>query len=143
LIPDGEYTISVTNIDHGTSYGRPVAFVHCQVVEPSEYAGAKLIRYVNLPHWWSGKGSKRGRIARSSSLHADFVAITQRLPPNMKFDLAKLYRQSLLRVAVVAVTDRPGKGKRTPMAEVERHSKIERILGQAAGPHGGTKGFVS
>jgi hypothetical protein len=143
LIPDGEYIVSVMKIEQGTPYGRPAAFVHCDVFEPSEHSGAKLIRYVNLPHWWSGKGASKGRLARSSSLYADFVAITQKLPPNRKFDLAKLYRQSLLRVAVVTVTDRPGKGKRTPMAEVERYSKIERILGQEAGPHGGTKGFAS
>ena len=69
----------------------------------------------------------------------DFAAIMQRRPPNQRFDLARVYKGSVLEAEVLTITCRPENGKQVELRSFEQYSRIERFTRVDAGP-GNQKG---
>ena len=86
---------------------------------------AELLRFYNAP--------RGARLARSSSLWRDFVAVTGRRPPTKGFKASWAFSGCLLRARVVTVHQRVEGRERVSMADCERYSKIDALLGLLQG----------
>jgi hypothetical protein len=123
-IAEGEYVVGFLREERGQAYGRGVLFVRFQVAE-GQHAGRELLRFYNTP--------RGARLARSSSLWRDFVAVTGRRPPTKGFKPSWAFSNCLLRARVVTVHQRPEGRERISMADCERYSKIDALLGLLQG----------
>lgn len=118
-LPVGDFVLGYKRTDVGHAFGREFWIVHFVVAE-GEHAGRIVPRFYNPP---------RGRLARSSNLWRDFVALTGKRPPSNGFGPAWLLKDCRVVARVAMVKDRPGpKGKRVPMAECEWYSRVESFV---------------
>ena len=123
-MPEGDYFATYITTERGRVQGRGVLFVHFRVTD-GDHAGRRLIRFYN---------EKRGtRLARSSSLWRDYVSLTNRRPPSTGFKPSWMLSGCEVRARVVTVHERVENGRRVPMAECERYSKIDALLEITAG----------
>jgi len=123
-IPDGLYVVRLVREERGHPYGRPVVFAHFVIAE-GQFAGRALLRFYNE--------SRGSRLARTSSLYRDFVAVTGRRPPAKAFRPSWAFSDCMLRARVVTVRERVDKGARIPMAEWETYSKIDTLVALVSG----------
>lgn len=131
-IPEGLYSVAYDRVERGRAFRREVDFAFFTVVH-GEHAGRSLLRFYNVQ-----KGS---RLARSSSLYGDFVAVVGRRPPSTTFKLSWAFSGAVVRARVVTVKDRPGPGgKRVPMPDFEHYSKIDALTGFESGSTPATRG---
>jgi hypothetical protein len=138
IVPAGEYSVAYLSYETGFVFGRGIYFVRFTIVEPGEYHGHVILRFVNVPKQWQGKkrDQKARSLARSSTLSHDYVSINGRMPPIRVFSPIDLYKDRVLRVKVVTVEDQNIDGKRVKVPKDGRYSKINRIIRQEAGPVG-------
>lgn len=84
LVEPGDYAMTFLKAETAFVFNRPVIFAHFQIVD-GPALGKVLPRFYNKP--------ASGRLARSSSLWGDFVAITGLRPPWKGFRLRDLARR--------------------------------------------------
>ena len=119
LMPEGRYRMAYIKHEDGNAYGRRVWFVWFQIMEPGEYEGLLILRFYNQP--------AGGRLARSSSLAMDFMALTGLRPPaNLSPDYFLKGCEVLGRV--VSVTERVDGARRIQRPEELHYSKVAELL---------------
>lgn len=124
-IPEGLYHVAFVSEERGSAFGRGVLFVRFRIID-GPHTGRELIRFYNVP--------RGGYLARSSGLYRDFLAVLGRRPPSDGFPPSWAFGECVLAARVVTVADRPGPGgKRVPMDESERYSKIDALVSLVSG----------
>lgn len=124
LVPEGEYRVICERISRQFMYGRLNWFVLFRISEEGPHFGRPLLRFYAVP---------RGRLARSSNLFRDYMAVKKRLPPakGLRPDSFLLNREFVVRVVTVK-TGMDGK-RRVSTPEACRYSRIDGIVRSTTG----------
>jgi hypothetical protein len=125
IVPEGKYEVAFIRCEEGTAYREKRWFGHFEIVDlGNQHHGKPVLRFWNIP---------KGRVARTSNLFRDYVAVTNRRPPMQGIKPDKFLKGCIVEVEVVTVEHRNEGRQRIKFPESCHYSKINRILRRTAG----------